>query len=402
VRFRYLDTNGNGAFLVKVFRIRRGRIVMTAVRRDARRPTRVVVYRRTCIPDAARAPAPRAGQYQDGRSLGARFLWATPGGRVAPPVRIAPSVPGSATPVAGASGPPVTSGAPASGPTPGAGAAPRTSWTVLSSGDVANCFNNIPGDPSSGQHPGAGAVLTTNLIKSLLPVDDLIVQGDLAYESGTTAEFRDCYEPTWGQFRAFSHPAPGNHEYGTPGAAGYFAYWGAQAGPGGHGYYSYDLGPWHIVSLNSESDLAAGGAQAKWLRADLAGHATTCTLAFWHKPRFSNDAVHGDDPGVAPLFSILYDNRVDVLLQGHAHVYERWAELAPNGTPAPGRGVRAFVVGTGGAETMAVKANRPGEEVSQGNVNGVLRLTLTSAGYAWSFLPADGSTFSDSGTGTCH
>ena len=253
-----------------------------------------------------------------------------------------------------------------------------------------------------GRHPGPGAIETATLVQTLLPVDDVIVPGDLAYESGTASEFQDCYDPTWGRFKGFTHPAPGNHEYNSKDAAPYYAYWGDRAGPAGKGYYSYDLGDWHVVSLNSEADTTGAGQQAAWLRADLAAHPNRCTLAFWHRPRWSDDTVHGDAPDLAALFQILYDGGVDVLLEGHAHVYERWSELAPDGTARPGRGVRTFVVGTGGAPSYAVNALRPGEEVSQAQVLGVLRMDLTPSGYSWAFVPTPGSSFTDAGATACH
>ena len=287
-------------------------------------------------------------------------------------------------------------------PIPAAPAADRWTWTVFAAGDVAGCFNDVAGQPELGQHPGQGAIRTAALIRARLPVDDLIVLGDLAYESGAPAEFRDCYDPTWGAFNAFAHPTPGNHEYRTPDAAGYFGYWGARAGPPGRGYYSYDLGPWHIISLNSEEDVAPSGDQAAWLRADLAAHPRRCTMAFWHRPRYSSDPVHGDAPALAGIFEILYDAGVDVLLQGHAHAYERWAELGPDGTVRPGRGVRTFVIGTGGAETMPVGMRRPGEDVLRGHVLGVLEMVLTADWYSWRFASVPGAPFIDFGRSRCH
>jgi hypothetical protein len=391
VRFRYTTPAGRSVSMVKYYRLdRRGRIALRAVR-PRPRGSGIVRSTETCVPPRGSVRPRRPRRYPKGTRLPVRRAWALPGNRVAPAAR-RPPAPVTAPPVGGS---PID-------PTPPPAPAPVPNVTLLTAGDIANCFNNVPNDPNSGQHPGAGAIETTALVQSLLPVDDLIVQGDLAYESGTAAEFRDCYDPTWGQFRSFTHPAPGNHEYVSPGAAPYYAYWGDRAGPAGRGYYSYELGNWHIVSLNSEVDTSGAGQQAAWLRADLAAHPNLCTLAFWHRPRWSNDASYGDDPSVAPMFQILYDAGVDVLLQGHAHAYERWSEMAPDGTTRPGRGVRAFVVGTGGAESHAVNALEPGEEVSQGNVFGVMRMTLTASGYSWEFLPTVSATFTDSGATACH
>jgi hypothetical protein len=265
---------------------------------------------------------------------------------------------------------------------------------------VAQCFTN---DSGVGQHPGDGAIATANLVRTLLPVDDLIVQGDLAYESGTASEYADCYEPTWGAFKAFSHPAPGNHEYQSPGASPYYAYWGARAGPAGRGYYSYDIGAWHVVSLNSEVDIAAGGPQATWLKADLAAHRARCTMAFWHRPRFSSDPLNPSQTSLIPLYTVLYNAGVDVLLQGHAHNYQRWNELTPTGTLQRGRGIRSFVVGTGGANvTPLAPGLQPGQDVAKTDVFGVMQMTLTPTGYSWRFIPAAGYSYTDAGNSSCH
>jgi hypothetical protein len=390
VRFRYTTPAGRSASVIRYYRLnRRGRIALRAVR-PRPRGAGIVRSAETCAPPTASARPRQPRRYPKGTRLPVRRAWALPGNRVAPAARRPPAPPAPpGLPVGEASDPPPP-------------AAPAPPVTLLTAGDIANCFNNVPNDPSQGQHPGPGAIETTALVKSLLPVDDLIVQGDLAYESGTAEEFRDCYDPTWGQFRSFTHPAPGNHEYNSPGAAPYYAYWGDRAGPAGAGYYSYELGSWHIVSLNTEVDTTGAGQQAAWLRADLAAHPNPCTLAFWHRPRWSNDSLYGDDPSLDPMFQILYGAGVDVLLQGHVHAYERWSEMAPDGTSQPGRGVRTFVVGTGGAESFAVDALKPGEEVSQGNVFGVVRMNLTASGYSWEFLPTAGSTFTDSGATACH
>ena len=144
------------------------------------------------------------------------------------------------------------------------------------------------------------------------------------------------------------------------------------------------------------------GRQAAWLRADLASHPRRCTLAFWHRPRFSSDLLHGDAPDLDPLYRILYDAGVDVLLEGHAHVYERWAELGPGGDRQDGRGVRSFVVGTGGAEVTPPGTLRPGEEALQGGVFGVMQMTLTATAYSWRFVATAASAFTDAGTTACH
>ncbi|MEA2303039.1 MAG: acid phosphatase type 7 [Solirubrobacteraceae bacterium] len=377
-RFSFLDRARETKHLTRVYRVRHGEVRITAVREGRPGDGKVTTYRQSCAPGAQRAAKAKRGVFRDTVPLPLAFVWKLPGNHRAP----APPSDGDST-----------------SPNPPA----RSSWTLLTAGDVADCFNNVHGDPSSGQHPGPGAILTADLIRTLLPVDDLLALGDLAYESGSAAEFAACYDPTWGAFKAFTHPAPGNHDYRSPGAAPYFAYWGAQAGPPGRGYYSYEVGPWHIVSLNTEDDIGANGGQAAWLRADLAAHPAVCTMAFWHRPRFSNDLLHGNAPDLAPLYAILYDAGVDVLLEGHAHVYERWAELGPNGDAQPGRGIRNLVVGTGGAaSTPPGTSLAPGEETQQGNVFGVLQIRLTATGYTLHFIPAAGSSYSDASSGTCH
>ena len=283
VRFRYVAAAGGVASVTKDYRLdRRGRIALRAVRARSR-AAGVVRSVEACAPPRSSARTPKARRYPKGTRLPVRRAWALPGDPVAPVAR---------RPPAGPVGPPV--GGPPTGPTgPQPPAAPASRVTLLSAGDIAKCPADKPGP---GHHPGPGAIQTAALVQSLLPVDDIVVPGDLAYESGTADEFRDCYDPTWGPFRSFTHPAPGNHEYNSPGAAPYYAYWGDRAGPAGKGYYSYDLGGWHIVSLNSEVDITAAGQQAAWLRADLAAHPSLCTLAFWHRPRWSNDKTHGDAP----------------------------------------------------------------------------------------------------------
>lgn len=230
--------------------------------------------------------------------------------------------------------------------------------------------------------------------------------GDSQYSDATLAKYNASYDLSWGRVKAITKPAAGNHEYNTAGAAGYYGYFGSAAGDPAKGYYSYDLGTWHVVVLNSNCSkvgtCAAGSAMEQWLRADLAAQdaGTRCTLAYWHAPRWSS-GEHGDNAAVAPLYQALYDSNVDVLLSGHDHNYERFAERAPNGSAAPGRGVRQFVVGTGGDGLRTITAG-PHTQASNTTTYGVLFLTLRSGSYSWQFVPEAGKTYTDSGSTTCH
>jgi hypothetical protein len=224
--------------------------------------------------------------------------------------------------------------------------------------------------------------------------------------SGTAAEFRDCYGPTWGRFKARTRPAVGNHEYLTPGAGPYWDYFGSAAGARGKGWYSYDVGSsWHVVVLNANcweagASCKAGSEQERWLRADLAAHRRPCTLAYFHQPLFSS--IEGLD-SVRPLWNALHDAGADLVLNGHKHGYERFAPQRPDGTRDDARGIRQIVVGTGGSpEFLPFGAPLPNSEVRATRVHGVLKLTLSTASYRWDFLPASDTTFTDSGATACH
>lgn len=225
--------------------------------------------------------------------------------------------------------------------------------------------------------------------------------GDNAYGDGTRREFSRCYGPSWGRHKARTRPAPGNHDYHSRGARPYYEYFGANAGPAGRGYYSYDLGPWHIVSLNSEADMKLGSAQNRWLREDLAATTRRCVLAYWHHPRFSSSSAHGSQKETAPLFQALYDAGAEVVIAGHDHTYERFAKLAPDGSADPARGVRQFVAGTGGASAYDFGPPLPNSEVRYNATPGVIKFTLLPDRYEWEFIPVSG-TFRDAGTAACH
>jgi Calcineurin-like phosphoesterase len=238
--------------------------------------------------------------------------------------------------------------------------------------------------------------------------------GDNAYPRGTASDFARCYDPFWGQFKTRTLPSPGNHE--AAGSSGYFDYFGTaalvpntSANPGltpGKGYYSYDLGSWHVISLNSNCSSVVGGCasgspQEQWLKADLAAHSSACTLAYWHHPRFSS-GIHGDHSFVDPFWNDLYQGGAEVVLNGHDHDYERFASLNPSGEPEPTQGIRQFVVGTGGAELRAFRTIKPTSEAQVAGKNGVLKMTLHLDGYDWQFLTAPDGTEADSGSGQCH
>ena len=258
--------------------------------------------------------------------------------------------------------------------------------TLVGTGDIATC-------------PGTGDEATADLIDDI--DGTIFTTGDNAYPDGTAADFQNCYEPSWGRHKARTYPSPGNHEYHTPGASGYFDYFGAAAGEPAEGYYSYDLGAWHVVVLNSNIAVEPGSAQHEWLSADLASSAATCTVAYWHHPLFSSGA-HGNQNNMKPIWDELYSANVEVVVNGHAHDYERFALQNPSGEPDPARGIREFVVGTGGADLRPFEMIRSNSEVRNADIHGVLKLTLHPTSYDWEFVPVAGETFTDSGSGSCH
>jgi len=257
---------------------------------------------------------------------------------------------------------------------------------LVGSGDIAHCSSD-------------GDEATANLLDSI--PGTVFTTGDNAYPDGTIDQFMNCYEPTWGRHKARTYPSAGNHDYHTPDAAGYFDYFGSVAGEAGKGYYSYDLGTWHIIVLNSNIPVEAGSPQEQWLRTDLATHQATCTLAYWHFPRFSSGTVHGSSPGMQPLWQALYDFGADVVLAGHEHNYERFALQDPQGLADPARGIREFVIGSGGRSHYSFGPPIANSEVRNDDTYGVLKLTLHSTSYSWEFIPEAGQTFTDAGNAPC-
>jgi hypothetical protein len=262
---------------------------------------------------------------------------------------------------------------------------------LLAAGDIADCTNL------------AGAEATAKILEE--NAGTVAAIGDLAYPDGTKENFK-CYDQTWGRVKNRTRPAPGNHEFHSQGATFYFEYFGKEAGDPKEGFYSYDLGVWHIISLNSEcveiGGCNEGSREEKWLRADLAAHPVACTLAYFHKPLFSSGGAHGDAPEIRPLYEALYDANADVILSGHDHDYERFAPQDPNGKLDRARGIREFVVGTGGKNHRPFGAPEATSEVRDTTTFGVLKLTLKSTGYDWKFIPEAGKSFTDSGSDNCH
>lgn len=263
--------------------------------------------------------------------------------------------------------------------------------TVIAAGDIVDCKNL------------SGSEATAKLIDAI--PGTVLALGDLAYPDGSSSNF-DCYQKTWGRHRARTRPAPGNHEHHTPGAAAYFEYFGPAAGSPGHSYYSFDLGAWHLISLDSEcaeiGGCQKGSREEIWLRDDLARNKSQCTLAFWHVPLFSSGDAHGNSPKVKPFWDDLYAAGADIVLGGHDHDYERFAPQTPSGVADPDHGIREFVVGTGGKNQRGFRTPSTTSEARSNTTFGVLQLRLRADGYEWKFISVAGGNFSDSGTGRCH
>lgn len=263
---------------------------------------------------------------------------------------------------------------------------------LVAAGDIADC-----------KSPGAAA--TAKLVEAI-PNAVVATLGDNVYPGGAKKDFNNCYNTTWGKFKDRTYPAPGNHDYMQKNAGPYYEYFGAVAGGEGKGYYSYDVGTWHIIVLNSEcaqvGGCKAGDPQEKWLKADLAAHPNQCTLAMWHHPIFGSSGSHTHNTFMEPAWTDLYTAGADLVLNGHAHNYERLAPLDPKGVVDTKRGIREFIAGTGGRDHRQFSKIFPASEVRNDDAFGVLKLTLHPSGYDWQFIPEAGKTFTDSGSGTCH
>ncbi len=261
--------------------------------------------------------------------------------------------------------------------------------TLTTAGDIASCSS--PGDEAT-------ADILDRLGGLVVPL------GDTVYESGTPTEYANCYDPSWGRHLARSRPIVGDHEYDTPNAAGYYDYFGAAAGSPSEGYYSYDVGEWHVSALNSYC-YEVGTCEAAmetWLEQDLEANPRTCTVVLLHEPLFSSGNIHGNNPGMQYLWQIMYTAGVDVVLSGSEHIYERFAPQRPSGVADPQRGIREFIVGTGGRGHYGIGTVKPNSEVRNADTFGVLRMTLHADSYDWKFVPEAGKTFTDSGSTGCH
>jgi hypothetical protein len=269
-------------------------------------------------------------------------------------------------------------------------------FTLVGAGDIAGC------------KAIEGAQATAKLIDQI--PGTVFAAGDLAYEHGSASEFQSCYGTTWGRFKDRTRPALGNHEYGDPTASAYFHYWGALAGPAGKGYYSYDLGLWHIVVLNTNCDApglggcGVGSPQELWLRQDLSEHPNACIAAYGHHALFSSGLFkkHAIHPELKQLWQDFYAAHADLMLVGHEHSYERFAPQDPEGRVDPVHGIREIVAGTGGRSHDPLGFAMPNSEVRNADTFGVLKLTLSPHSYTWEFIPEEGKTFRDSGVGVCH
>ncbi len=282
-----------------------------------------------------------------------------------------PTAPTATTPATGR--PPETSPPSPVAPTSG------TPQIFVGAGDISMCDSNA--ESTARLLDGIGGTVFT--------------LGDHAYFHGTREEFRTCYDPTWGRHKARTRPVPGNHDYESAGAAPYFEYFGPNAGTAGAGYYSFDVGAWHVVALNSNISI---DSQLAWLQRDLLANRAECTLAYFHHPLFTS-GPDGSTPDVYPLWQVLYDAGAEVVLNGHEHFYERFAPQDPGGRADPVRGLREFIVGTGGAALYQPVRLAPNSETRISSF-GVLKLTLAAGRYDWEFVPVGGA--SDRGTGACH
>jgi hypothetical protein len=269
--------------------------------------------------------------------------------------------------------------------------APAPPISVVAAGDIADCGSDGLQFPNSFR--------TADLVA---PTDELVLTlGDNTYPIGAPAEFANCFQPTWGRFKDRIRPSPGNHDYMTTDADAYFDYFGAAAGPDRRGYYSFDLGGWHFISLNSNVDAGVGSAQYTWLQADLAASDNVlCTLAYWHHPVFTS-GPHGNNPHMSEVLKLLHAAGAEIVLVGHDHIYERFAPQDAAGNADPDRGVRSFTVGTGGARLYSLRTPRPNSEVRDASAHGALRLTLSSTDYRWVFVPVGGAAPRDEGSAQC-
>jgi hypothetical protein len=282
---------------------------------------------------------------------------------------------------------------------------------VAAAGDIA-CSPSDPNFNGGNGRPGKCHMkATSDLVLAMNPATVLML-GDGQYNSGSLADFKASYALSWGRLKSKTRPAVGNHEYGTSGASGYFSYFGDAATPrqpgcrsNCQGYYSFNVGSWHVAVLNTECSRVPGGcgsgsAQDRWLESDLTAHPNTCTLVMGHEPRWASNSAASS--AIGPLVQDMYDAGVDLFLAGHSHTYERFAPQRPSGQRDDAKGVRQFVVGTGGSFFTGFSTILPNSQVHKSQVFGVLKLTLGSGGYDWSFVADPSTPFTDTGHGACH
>jgi calcineurin-like phosphoesterase family protein len=286
-----------------------------------------------------------------------------------------------------------------------------TDPVIAAAGDIACDPSNANFKDGEGSRLSCRQKYTSDLLVNA-GFAGILVLGDNQYECGGYQAFLQSYDLSWGRVKSITHPVLGNHEHLTSGgtdcasanAAGYFTYFGAAAGEPSKGYYSFDIGAWHLIALNSNCGVAGGcsatSPQGKWLEDDLATHANFCTLAYWHIPLFSSGGRASIN--TKPFWQILYEHNADLVLSAHDHIYERFAPQTPDGTLDSANGIREFIVGSGGANHTSITAVAANSELSNTDTYGVLKLTLHPASYDWHFIPEAGKSFTDSGKGECH
>ena len=314
------------------------------------------------------------------QSQATQTLWSSKEGTVPPSLKISYSG-GTATPSATPSSTPILT----------------TDPVIAAAGDIACPTGSVTSATTCRQNQ------TSDLLSNATAV---LALGDLQYNSGSYSDFLASYDPSWGRFKAKSYPVLGNHEYGSTNAAGYFQYWGSQAGAAGKGWYSYDLGAWHIIAINSNqcalSGCNAGSEQELWVKADLAAHPAACTLAYWHQPRWASGSTMSDNAYMSTLYTDLYDANADLVLAGHNHAYERFQPMNPAGNVDTGRGLEEIIVGTGGRDHSGGTTLRSNSVLRNNNTFGVLNVTLHANSYDYKFQPEAGASFSDIGSRSCH
>jgi acid phosphatase type 7 len=302
---------------------------------------------------------------------------------------------------------------PASASGAGTRAALSSDPVIAVAGDIACDPSNSSFNGGNGSSNSCREMYTSNLLLNA-GLSAVLTLGDTQYYCGGYSAFLQSYDPSWGRVKSITHPAVGNHEYLTSGgtdctaanagAAGYFNYFGSAAGQPGQGYYSFDIGTWHLIALNSNCGDAGGcsatSPQGLWLANDLQTHTNFCTLAFWHIPLFSSGGRANHNS--LAFWQLLYDNNADLILSAHDHIYERFAPQTPSGTLDTTRGIREFIVGTGGANHTSIVSVAPNSEVRNADTFGVLELTLHPTSYDWNFVPEAGKTLTDSGSTACH